>query len=367
MRYTGNICDGCKEIFKDGDDIVVCPECATPQHRSCYDENGKCVNEHLHGQGFQWQGESVNEEQISSTTFVKETTEGEPLYCPNCNYANTPGAEVCEQCGMKFTMFGKNIVEELQKEQAQQNNSPKTSAQELPDYTPPFTVGQGEGFEQTPLEQQAPIDQSQVQYFDENDEVHIFKGPYPDSDTTFGVRTNTVGAFIRNNADTFIRKFKTSEITGSGCGFNWAVFFFGPYWFFYRKLLKPGIILFTIQFCISLLILPFSIDMTALMESLMSVTDEAALEAFLAQTQSTMMPLLVMMGIEFVINIVFAFKANSFYKNHIYSNIEKAKALGRRSEKITVFAKQGGTSFMYLAFAYLAEMLLSNLISMIIF
>ncbi len=366
MRYTGNICDGCKEVFKEEEDIVVCPECATPQHRSCYDENGKCVNEHLHSEGFQWQGESVNEAPLSSSTLVKEETKGEPLYCPNCNYANKPGTEACEQCGMKFTMFGKNIVEQLQKEQAEQNASQPTGAQELPDYTPPFTVGEGEGFEET-TEQQATVDQSKVEYFDENDEVHIFKGPYPDNDTTFGVRTNTVGAFIRNNADTFIRKFKMSELTGSGCGFNWVVFFFGPYWFFYRKLLKPGIILFTIQFCLSLLILPFSIDFTSLMESLMTVTDEAALDAFLTQAQSTMMPLFVMMGIEFAINIVFAFKANTLYKNHIYSNIEKARMMSKRSEKITVFAKQGGTSFMYLVFAYLAEMLLSNVISMIVF
>ncbi len=366
MRYTGNICDGCKEVFIEGDDIVVCPECATPQHRDCYDKNGKCVNEHLHSEGFQWQGEGVSETQISSSTLAKEKVVGEPLYCPNCNYANKPGAEVCEQCGMKFTMFGKNIVEQLQKEQAEQKASQPAGTQELPDYTPPFTVGEGEGFEQAPTQQQDTVDPQKVEYFDENDEVHIFKGPYPDGDTTFGVRTNTVGAFIRNNADTFIRKFKMSELTGSSCGFNWVVFFFGPYWFFYRKLFKPGIILFTIQFCISLLVLPFSLDMTALMESLMTITDEAALDAFLTQAQSTLLPIYAMLGIELVINLVFAFKANTLYKNYVYTNIEKAKSMSKRSEKITVFAKQGGTSFMYLAFAYLAEMLLSNLISMFI-
>ena len=56
MRYSGNICDGCKEPLLDNEDIVVCPECATPQHRHCYDKAGECVNSHLHGTDFTWQG-----------------------------------------------------------------------------------------------------------------------------------------------------------------------------------------------------------------------------------------------------------------------------------------------------------------------
>lgn len=54
MDYKGMICDGCREPFEDGDDIVVCPECGTPQHRSCYEKNNRCVNEYLHSPDFSW-------------------------------------------------------------------------------------------------------------------------------------------------------------------------------------------------------------------------------------------------------------------------------------------------------------------------
>ena len=54
MNYTGKICDGCREPLQDGEDIVVCPICGTPQHRSCYEKNHKCVNEYLHDSGFTW-------------------------------------------------------------------------------------------------------------------------------------------------------------------------------------------------------------------------------------------------------------------------------------------------------------------------
>ncbi len=55
MEYKNEICDGCQKAFSDGDDIVVCPVCGTPQHRSCWQENNDCVNAHLHADGFVWQ------------------------------------------------------------------------------------------------------------------------------------------------------------------------------------------------------------------------------------------------------------------------------------------------------------------------
>ncbi len=49
-------CSLCNEKFDEGDDIVVCPDCGTPYHRSCYKENGSCVNSENHGE-FMWKGE----------------------------------------------------------------------------------------------------------------------------------------------------------------------------------------------------------------------------------------------------------------------------------------------------------------------
>ncbi len=41
MDYTGKKCPICSEKFKADDDIVVCPKCGAPYHRSCYEKGRK--------------------------------------------------------------------------------------------------------------------------------------------------------------------------------------------------------------------------------------------------------------------------------------------------------------------------------------
>jgi hypothetical protein len=48
-KFTGMSCAACRETFCDGDDVVVCPECASPHHRSCYSKSGRCANQPFHG------------------------------------------------------------------------------------------------------------------------------------------------------------------------------------------------------------------------------------------------------------------------------------------------------------------------------
>lgn len=90
MNFTGKICDGCRKPFEDGDDIVVCPVCGTPQHRSCYEKNHHCVNEYLHSPDFTWtcpedekkaeeptlaEAQPASTEQLQGSPFVRETPE----------------------------------------------------------------------------------------------------------------------------------------------------------------------------------------------------------------------------------------------------------------------------------------------------
>ena len=68
MVYNNEICSGCGELLHEGEDIVVCPDCGTPQHRACYELNNKCVNEHLHESGFVWQPQNPPEKPQQSPT-----------------------------------------------------------------------------------------------------------------------------------------------------------------------------------------------------------------------------------------------------------------------------------------------------------
>ncbi|MDR0222067.1 MAG: hypothetical protein LBI38_00815 [Oscillospiraceae bacterium] len=55
MKFKGEQCPVCSKRFSDSDDVVVCPECGTPHHRSCHRERNECANASRHGEGgFEW-------------------------------------------------------------------------------------------------------------------------------------------------------------------------------------------------------------------------------------------------------------------------------------------------------------------------
>lgn len=360
MRYSGNFCDGCKKPILENDDIVVCPECATPQHRHCYDKAGECVNSHLHGTDFTWQGTVSENTSAETSTLVNQEKKGGELTCPNCQHTNPAGSEVCRNCGMKFTMFGINVVENLQ-QQDSVGTTPE-NRDEVPFYKPPFTVGEGSGFENHPEQ----VKNEEIPYNDPTDftnDANIFRGPYPVDDYTCGVRTNTIGSFIRNNAQAYIEKFRLSEIRGRN-SFNWAAFFFSPYWFFYRRLYKPGIIMLTLQLCMSIVTAPALTEFVTFYESFITnleTMSEAMLNESILQMQSLMTPALIVMGITFIMHLISGFVANGLYKKYVLRSINISMNLATVKEKIAYFAKNGGASMMAVFIAYLAETGLSYL------
>ena len=81
LFFDGKICDGCAEIMNEGEDIVVCPECGTPQHRKCYNKNNACVNAHLHAEGFDWQKENIKPAEPPKT--AEATGNSAPILNPD--------------------------------------------------------------------------------------------------------------------------------------------------------------------------------------------------------------------------------------------------------------------------------------------
>ena len=47
-------CGLCNNLFEDNDDVVFCPDCGAPAHRSCWQREGECVYADRHGSGFRW-------------------------------------------------------------------------------------------------------------------------------------------------------------------------------------------------------------------------------------------------------------------------------------------------------------------------
>ncbi len=98
-NYTGSKCICCGKRFTDEDDIVVCPDCGTPYHRSCYVENGKCINSELHDKNIGWMPDAPAEE-------VTVTQASEVKRCIRCGAENDPSLRYCEQCGTPLVNMG---------------------------------------------------------------------------------------------------------------------------------------------------------------------------------------------------------------------------------------------------------------------
>lgn len=64
MNFTKYICPVCAQAFKEDDDVVVCPDCGMPHHRTCWFENGKCFYHEKHGV------EEIIKKEISQETII---------------------------------------------------------------------------------------------------------------------------------------------------------------------------------------------------------------------------------------------------------------------------------------------------------
>ena len=123
-NYIGTKCISCDRVFKEGDDVVVCPECGTPYHRACYEKEGKCINTELHENGGTWQPHYD-----SDTESVN--TDNTPIRCPRCGETNPPDGLFCKRCGLPLTV---NTDEERPFNTPPNYNSQNYSQQGAGDY-----------------------------------------------------------------------------------------------------------------------------------------------------------------------------------------------------------------------------------------
>lgn len=244
MKYDNQICPGCGQPMLAGEDIVVCPECATPQHRACYDKLGSCVNGYLHASGYIWQPDSAdapaadgNFAQNENTAFNGEYRQqpAEGLFCPVCGTKNEPGAFVCQNCRSPMPV-GMN-----------------------PEIPFPFN---------TPFPRQNP---------------YLRGTGLTDDDEIGGFKAADIAVYLKNFQRKFIPKFKRFSDGGIKASWNWAAFFLSPFYFFYRRMFKAGMAFFGIFVAISLVITPVLEKDSALY---ISVYEEIAQE--MAESKSVM-------------------------------------------------------------------------------
>ena len=334
MRYENEKCPVCGIAFSEGDDTVVCPECGTPHHRSCYNENGRCVNEHLHEEGFVWRKQNKEAEIIIEEFKPREkrSEDGDVQVCPECGAENKKRALVCTNCAAV-----------LSPEIREQFEGPKTA--------PVFIDGQ-------------PVDD--IDYVDEEKTVTV----------------KEAACFIQRGKESYIKAFLDAKVNHRKPKFNIAAFLLGPYWFFFRKIYKAGFAFAGIVLAINCFVMSFFMTacgdgMRFFMENYTALMQNPVDEALYAQyielivkgieTHQTEVMLILLMNVLLVaVNIVAGIFANKIYLNHIKATIAKIKSVvPNPAARYTYIYAKGGTTLLNafliaMAIYYLTDIIFSQ-------
>lgn len=196
-RYTGLLCESCKKPFTDNDDIVVCPDCGAPQHRSCYETQGHCVLRDQHSDKFVWQAQKPDTD--------SETRHAHPAICPNCNAANPPHGRYCQMCGSALENAGS--AQNASGAYGQYNHNTQNYGGQSDSG---FNYGGNDVFEHWDID---------------------------------NVSSRELSAYTGSSSYYFLRQFKLILSTKYNVSWNWGALFFSFFYFFYRKMYKVGLAL----------------------------------------------------------------------------------------------------------------------------
>ncbi len=86
--YEGYKCVACGDVFNENDDVVVCPECGAPHHRSCYLNKGECFLKDKHSEEFKFSTEKEEDSSKKSEEIFEETKT--PKSAPEQTFSRIP-------------------------------------------------------------------------------------------------------------------------------------------------------------------------------------------------------------------------------------------------------------------------------------
>lgn len=306
MRYSSENCPYCGVAFDENDDVVVCPDCGTPHHRACWRAHSQCAHTEKHAEGFVWQKVAAPEPEPEKPA-EDPGKKSLDIVCPDCGKVSPNGTLRCPDCGALLIPFN-------------------------------------------PMGGEPPIAQF-MPGFDPNEQIGRLK-------------SGDIALYCRVSGARYIKAFKKLN-EKKKFSWNWGAAFFAPYWFFYRKLYKPGAVFIALFVAVSLWLMPASaefyeaydnvaIEVQRLIEEEGENAAMAAFEESVPQLQAAMQPMLLPMLIQLLLHIVAAFVADKLYFKKAKADIlqVKAKNLDARNFQIELF-KKGGTSFAGGALSYI--------------
>ena len=159
-----------------------------------------------------------------------------------------------------------------------------------------------------------------------------------------GVKTEDVAVFVRHESPKYIRQFQ--KIKDGRLTWNWAAFFFAPYWFFYRKLYKLGVVFLTIFILLSSMsFLPPALKLSEVIYDFETQVEELTEDAKTDEEYETAVTELYKSTYEkinenrtgliiyatqsvanFAISVFIGLNANKWYYKHTISQVKKVSS-----------------------------------------
>lgn len=337
-------CPVCDKFFNESDDIVICPHCGTPHHRACYNQLGHCANKARHKDGFDYRADlklSASQKSMDDNTSKEHSEESESskAICIACGAEIDKSAPFCSHCGER-----------------QLNPSYEKFNQ---GFNPGFSIGAEK---------------------------------YAQSDTTIdGVRAEDVAVTVRSNTARFLPKFvKNKKIS-----WNWGGFIFGPYYLFFRKMYKEGIVAMAFNLIASIVFNGIFVEQNSAFanyvlshastyEELMALAANPT-EELMKLTEAIVPMYLILGAVTLIIGIIIALFSDYFYRKKVLSVIKKVDEnladgssiivqnsmfapqsdLSQSDMRKMYLSKLGGTSIFNPIIAYCALQLISSIITKI--
>ena len=267
--YEGLFCPVCNKQFSNNDDVVVCPKCGLPHHRTCWKSVGHCYEVNKHDTEQQWSRERCTP---SPATPHEDTQPVNRQVCAHCGAQNPEYAEFCTRCGMSLS--------------PQEWHSAPTEA------TPP------------------------VREYTPSGHPHMYWTPIEKIGEN---GADELAAVVSKNEKYYLDRFRRITQGRSG-GWNWPAFLFGPFWLIYRKQFKLGLLYFFV-------LLLSNISFAVMYAPVQLAETESAYEAaMLALAESPLLFPVVMLSFVFLaLRVILGIKANEFYFRFCENKIADAK------------------------------------------
>ena len=347
MNYENCPCPGCEKPLHEDEDIVVCPDCGTPQHRSCWMENGRCVNSARHAEGYRWSpvisgvdddDAFVIPDEVPDEKFGEKPRE--TVVCAVCGSENLADLQYCARCGAAL------YEEEEKTVKCIYCGSVNTASHEHCDHCGAPLTMQARDY-RNPFIERTGMDENEI---------------------IAGRTAGDFALYIRMSAAKYLRKFK--QIESGKKTFNWAAFFFGPFWFFARKMYKQGIMIFSVIAAASLvyltalekvqkILLPYQeqiLNQTMPGDKLMNLMGE--------MWQILRLPFAIVFGVVLIVNIISAFAANREYMKKILVDLRVIdEQMFDTKVRAMVINRRGGLSVLsailgYFTYTFIESILL---------